>query len=357
MSDTQDGQQAQEPPAQGTAADTPPLPAFEDVVAARQRIAGMALVTPTIESPILNARISARIFLKAETLQRTGSFKFRGAHNLISQIPPGGAPGGVVACSSGNHAQGVAEAARLAGLAAAIVMPGDAPELKVARTRRSGAEVILYDRDTQDRDEIARTLCAERGAVFVPPYDHPDIMAGQGTVGLELHEQMAAAGAVPAAVLVPCSGGGLSSGVALAIKHLNPESAVYAVEPEGFDDYARSLRSGQRERNDAMSGSICDALLIAQPGKLTFALNKGLLAGGLAVSDTQVCEAMHFAFEELKLVVEPGGAVALAALLSGMFKPPPDGAVGVVLSGGNVDRQAYCRLIAQEPDPDSGARW
>jgi len=347
MTDELESQQAGDAAAEISRADAdmPALPAFEDVVAARQRIAGMALVTPAFESPIVNARTGARIFLKAETLQRTGSFKFRGAHNLISQIPSGSATGGGVACSSGNHAQGVAEAARLAGLPAAIVMPRDAPELKVARTRRSGAEVIFYDRDTQDRDEIARALCTERSAVFVPPYDHPDIMAGQATVGLELHEQMAAAGAVPAAVLVPCSGGGLSSGVALAIRHLSPESAVYCVEPEGFDDYARSLKSGKRERNDVMSGSICDALLIAQPGELTFALNKELLAGGLVVSDAQVREAMRFAFEELKLVVEPGGAVALAALLSGSFKPARDSAVGVVLSGGNVDPQAYCGFI------------
>jgi threonine dehydratase len=323
----------------------PHLPAFDDVAMARKRIAGAAQVTPALESMVLNERVGTRVLLKAETLQRTGSFKFRGAHNRISQITPADAPGGVVACSSGNHAQGVAEAARLAGLPAAIVMPRDAPEMKVARTRRSGAEVVLYDRDTEDREEIACRLCGERGAVFVPPYDHPDIIAGQGTAGLELYEQATAAGARLDAVLAPASGGGLVSGVALAIRHLAPHCAVLCVEPELFDDHARSLASGKRERNARMSGSICDALMSPEPGEITFAINQRLLAGALTASDEDVRAAMRFAFEELKLVVEPGGAVALAALLSGKYRSEGAGAIGVVLSGGNVDPKWFCELI------------
>jgi len=323
----------------------PRLPTFDDVVAGRERIAGAAHVTPALESAFVNERVGARVFLKAETLQRTGSFKFRGAHNRISQIAPADAPGGIVACSSGNHAQGVAEAARLAGLRAAIVMPRDAPHMKIARTRRAGAEVVLYDRDNEDRDEIACKLCLERDALFVPPFDHPDIIAGQGTAGLELCEQAQAAGARLSAVLVPVSGGGLAAGVALAVKRRLPGCAVHGVEPEGFDDYARSLRSGQRERNPRMSGSICDALLTAQPGVLTFALNQTLLSGCLSVSDDEARAAMRFAFEELKLVVEPGGAVALAALLAGHLRREDDCAIGVVLSGANVDPRAFCALI------------
>ncbi|MFP4538134.1 MAG: threonine/serine dehydratase, partial [Dichotomicrobium sp.] len=328
------------------AADRAALPRFDDVLAAREQIAAFAVRTPTLESPILNERFGARVFLKAETLQRTGSFKFRGAYNCISRIDPASAPGGIVACSSGNHAQGVAEAARLAGLQATIVMPRDAPPLKIFRTRRSGAEIVLFDRDTEDREELARKLCGERDAVYVPPFDHPEVIAGQGTAGLELCEQVNEAGARLVTVLTPASGGGLASGVALAVRHLMPECAVYTVEPEGFDDYARSLDSGRRMRNERLSGSICDSLLIGEPGRITFALSQPLLAGGLAVSDAEAREAMRFAFEELKLVVEPGGAVGLAALLSGRIEPPADGAVGLILSGGNVDAQTFCDMLA-----------
>ena len=343
MSQTQDRSEA----ARGTAPQSGPrLPAFEDVLAARKRIAGYAVHTPALESPILNERVGARVLLKAETLQRTGAFKFRGAHNCISQIDKAAWPGGVVACSSGNHAQGVAEAARLAGLPATIVMPRDAPKLKLERTRRAGAEVVLFERDTEDREAIACKLCGERGALYVPPYDHPDIIAGQGTAGLELHERAKAMDARLSAVLAPASGGGLVSGIALAIKHLAPDCAVYSVEPEGFDDYARSLETGQRERNARLSGSICDSLLIGQPGEITFALSRDLLSGGFVVSDDEARAAMRFAFEELKLVVEPGGAVGLAALLSGRFQPRGDGVVGVILSGGNVDPETFCELTA-----------
>jgi len=343
MTEVQDHQDSAKNTEAGSGQD---MPTVDDVYAARERIAAHACRTPTLESEMLNTHVGCRVLLKAETLQRTGSFKFRGAHNRIQRIVPGSAPGGVVACSSGNHAQGVAEAARLAGLPAVILMPRDAPALKVARTRRAGAEVIFFDRDNDDREELACHLCGERNALYVPPYDHPDIIAGQGTAGLELCEQTEAAGTRLRAVLVPISGGGLAAGVALAVKHHLPDCAVHGVEPEGFDDYARSLRSGQRERNPRMSGSICDALLVAQPGVLTFALAQRLLSDGLSVSDSQVRDAMRFAFEELKLVVEPGGAVALAALLSGRFRPHGGGAVGVILSGGNVDPKWFCELIA-----------
>lgn len=322
----------------------PRLPTYDDVLAAANRLGALAVRTPLIEHPILNDRAGGRVLLKLETLQRVGSFKFRGAFNAISQIDPARFPGGVVACSSGNHAQGVAAAAMMCGMDSLIVMPRDAPELKIARTKRYGAEVVTYDRETEDRDAIAQTLCAERNAAFIPPFDHFDVIAGQGTVGLELMQQAEAMNAIPDAVLAPCSGGGLVSGVALAVKHANATTEVYSAEPEDFDDMARSLASRRRERNEKMSGSICDALLVATPGELTFALAKQLLAGGTVVSDDEVRAAVRFAFEELKLVVEPGGAAALAAILSG--KVPAFGrTVACVLSGGNIDPALFSEII------------
>jgi threonine dehydratase len=320
------------------------LPTFEDVAAAAKRIEGLAVRTPLIESTILNDRVQARVLIKPENQQRTGAFKFRGAYNLISQIDRADWPGGVTTCSSGNHAQGVAEAARLCGLPAAIVMPADAPALKLARTRRSGADVVAYDRNSEDREAIAARLGEERRAIFVPPYNSPDIIAGQGTLGRELMEDARALDAEPDAVLAPCGGGGLISGVALAVKHAREATEVYAVEPEGFDDHARSLASGRRETNEALSGTICDALMAPTPGELTFAINSRLLSGALAVCDTEVRRAVRFAFEELKLVLEPGGAVALAALLAGRF----DGAgktVAIILSGGNIDRALFAEIL------------
>src|SRR5690606_21561186 len=248
------------------------LPTYEDVVAAAERLGKLAIRTPLIEHPVLNDRTGGRVLLKLETLQRVGSFKFRGAYNAISQLDRARFPGGVVACSSGNHAQCVAAAAMMCGMDALIVMPRDAPELKIARTKRYGAEVVTYDRETDDRDAIARSLCAERHAEFIPPFDHSEVIAGQGTVGLELMEQAGAMNAMPDAVLAPCSGGGLVTGVALAVKQANPAAEVYSAEPVGFDDLARSLASGRRERNEKLSGSICDALLAPSPGELTFAL-------------------------------------------------------------------------------------
>lgn len=320
------------------------LPTFADVLAARERIGALAVRTPLIEHPALNERTGGRILLKAENLQRVGAFKFRGAYNAIVQVDPQRFPGGVVACSSGNHAQGVAAAASLAGLRSAIVMPADAPAMKVARTRAFGGEVITYDRETEDRDAIARRICGERKAALIHPFDDPDVMAGQGTAGLELMEQARTIGATPDAVLVCCSGGGLAGGVSLAVKELSPSTAVHTVEPAGFDDFARSLASGERQRNPRLSGSICDALLVQTPGELTFAVARGRFAPGLVVTDEETRAAVKFAFEELKLVVEPGGAVALAAVLAGKL-PLAGRTVACLLSGGNVDAKLYASII------------
>ncbi len=321
-----------------------PLPTIDDVLSAARQIKPYAIHTPLIESAVLNERVGARVFVKAEIFQRTGSFKFRGAYNAISRLNAADWPGGVVACSSGNHAQGVAEAARLCGLKAVIVMPADAPRLKIARTKGGGAEVVLYDREREDRNAIALALCSEKRAAFVPPFDHPMVMAGQGTTGLEIISQMGAEADQLEAVLVPTSGGGLAAGVGLAVKHHRPQCEVYCVEPEGFNDYGRSLATGAREKNAKPSGSICDALLVGEPGEKTFAVNRGQLSGGLAVSDAEAMQAMAFAFYELKLVLEPGGAVGLAALLSGKYKPR-GGAIAVIASGGNVDPALFARAI------------
>lgn len=324
------------------------LPSIEDVRDAAAGIRPYAIHTPLIESAFLNDRIGARVFLKAEVLQRTGSFKFRGAYNCVSRIDRKAYPGGVVACSSGNHAQGVAEAARLCEIHSTIIMPSDAPAMKVERTRRSGADVIHYDRYSEDRDAIAAALATQKSAQFVSPFDDTHVIAGQGTVGLEIAEQAKFLGVELEAVLAPCSGGGLSSGISIAMEETMPGCGVYTVEPDGFDDYARSLKSGQRERNAADARSICDALLMAQPGELTFAVAHKRLAGGIAVPDDDTRAAVAFAFNELKLVVEPGGAIGLAALLSGHYKGKGQ-PIAVVLSGGNIASSmlSECLLAAE----------
>ena len=323
------------------------LPTYGDVLAARQRLRNLASLTPLIEHPALNAAVGARVFLKAENLQRVGAFKFRGAYNKIAQIDQSAFPGGVVACSSGNHAQGVAAAASLRGLKSVIVMPSDAPRLKIERTRAFGGEVVPYDRAKEDRDAIARDLCEKRGAAYVHPFDDPDVIAGQGTVGLEMMEQAAALGAVPDMVLVGASGGGLISGVSIAVKEMSPSTQIWSVEPEGFDDLARSLAKGARQRNTRLSGSVCDALMAATPGELTFEMARQNLAGGLSVTDEEAKAAVRFAFRELKLVVEPGGAVSLAAILA--KKLPFEGkTVAAVLSGGNVDPALFAEIILDE---------
>jgi threonine dehydratase len=320
------------------------LPTIADVRDAAKRLLPLAVVTPLIEHPALNEIAGGRVLLKAENLQRVGAFKFRGAYNAVSRVDPARYPGGVIACSSGNHAQGVAAAATLCGLTSAIVMPADAPALKIARTRGFGAEVISYDRVTEDRDAIARRLCEDRRAAFVHPFDDFYVIAGQGTVGLELMAECAQRGATPDAVLVCCSGGGLVTGVSLAVKAANPMTEVYSVEPAGFDDFARSLKSGQRERNAQMAGSICDALMSPTPGVLTFDIAQQTMAGGLAVTDDEARTAVRFAFEHLKIVLEPGGAVALAAVLARKL-PTRGRTIACVLSGGNVDPQLFADII------------
>ena len=322
-----------------------PLPTAADVDAAAQRLAGVALRTPLVTSPVLDAVTQGRVFLKAEILQRTGSFKFRGAYNKLSSIPQHDRARGVVAFSSGNHAQGVAAAAKLLGMPAVIVMPSDAPRPKRERTAALGAEVVLYDRVRENRQTIAQEIAQKRGAALVPPYDDPLVIAGQGTAGREIIEDLAALGLAPDAVVVTASGGGLTAGIALAVKARVPEARVYTAEPEGFDDHARSFRSGAREKNAALTGTICDALMAQTPGELTFAINRTLVTEGAAVSDEEVGAAVAFAFRELKLVVEPGGAVALAALLSGKIDVKGKIAVAV-LSGGNVDPGLFYKLVA-----------
>src|SRR3984893_803084 len=321
------------------------LPTAADVDAAARRLEGVALRTPLLTSPVLDALTGARVFLKPETLQRTGSFKFRGAYNKLASIPPEHRAGGVVAFSSGNHAQGVAAAARLLGMRCVIVMPRDAPRAKRERTAALGAEVVLYDRARDDREVIARDIAARRGAILVPPYDDALVIAGQGTAGREIVEDLAAHGLVPDVIVVTASGGGLTAGIALAVRARAPNAALYTAEPQGFDDHARSFRSGQREQNAAVSGTICDALMARTPGKLTFAINQSLVGAGVVASDAEVAAAVAFAFSELKLVVEPGGAVALAALMT--RKVDVRGKVAVaVLSGGNVDPELFSRLVA-----------
>jgi threonine dehydratase len=262
----------------------------------------------------------------------------------VAQVDKAEFPGGVVACSSGNHAQGVAAAATLMGLKSAIVMPADSPRIKMERTRAFGAEVVPYDRVKEDRDAIARELCSSRRAALVHPFDDVDVIAGQGTAGLEMMEQAEAVGAIPDIVLVGASGGGLISGVSIAVKEKSPSTIIYSVEPAGFDDLARSLASGTHQRNAKLSGSICDALLAATPGEITFEVAKRNLAGGLSVTDEEARAAVRYAFEELKLVVEPGGAVSLAVILAGKI-PLQGKTVAALLSGGNIDPSLFAEII------------
>jgi threonine dehydratase len=315
-----------------------------DIFAASETIKPFAVRTPLLSSPALDEATGARVFLKPELLQRTGSFKFRGAYNKVASIPPAARAGGVVAFSSGNHAQGVAAAARLFKIPATIVMPADSPKTKRERTKAFGAEVVLYDRDREDREAIARGLCDKNGATLVPPFDDPKIIAGQGTLGREIADDLAALGIVPDIVAGPASGGGLMAGVAVGIKTRFPDATIVIAEPEGFDDHARSLASGHRERHPASGRTICDALMSPIPGELTFSINQKLVSAGAVASDAQVGEAMKFAFREFKLVVEPGGAVALAALLNGKLNAKGK-TVAIVLSGGNVDADLFAKLI------------
>jgi threonine dehydratase len=316
-----------------------------DIDAAAKVVAPVAVRTPLLSFPVLDERVGGKVFLKPEMLQRTGSFKFRGAFNKLASIPQERRSGGVVAFSSGNHAQGVAAAAKLLNMQATIVMPADSPLTKRERTKAYGAEVVLYDRDREDREAIAREIAGKRGATLVRPYDDPFVIAGQGTAGREIAEDMAARGLVPDVVVAPASGGGLIAGVATAVKARFPKAEVIVAEPEGYDDHALSLRAGHREAHPAAGRTICDALMAAMPGEITFAINSKLLSKGVSASDTEVGAAVAFAYRELKLVVEPGGAVGLAALLAGRIEAR-DKNVVIVLSGGNVDADLFARLVA-----------
>ena len=326
--------------------DPPGLPTIDDVRAAAERIKGKAVLTPLLESPSLNRRFGARLLVKAEPLQRTGSFKFRGAYNTLVQFNERQRRAGVVTYSSGNHAQGIAAAAQMLGIPATIVMPADAPAIKVANTKGYGAEVVSYDRYTENREAVGEKIATERGATIVAPYDEPQVIAGQGTTGLEIAAQARAASAKLDAVIVCCGGGGLTAGTAIAITAESAGTSIYCAEPQDFDDTRRSLLAGDRLSNDPKARSICDALLAPTPGKLTFAINRRLLTGGFAVSDTEVQSAMAIAFSELKLVVEPGGAVSLASVLAGKY-PLAGKTVAVVASGGNVDRETYAAALAR----------
>jgi threonine dehydratase len=314
-----------------------------DIEAAAERLQGVAVRTPLLRNDELDRIAGGPVLVKAENLQVVGSFKIRGAYNLMSQLPPATTGQGVVAFSSGNHAQGVAMAGRLLGMPTAIVMPEDAPVAKMDNTRRLGGEVITYDRYTGDREAIARDIAEERGAQLVPSYDHDHIIAGQGTVGLEIAEQALEMALPPDQVLVNCGGGGLSAGSGVALKARLPGVSVHTVEPAGFDDTARSLQAGERLRVSPDARSICDALLADSPGRLPFEIHQSLFGPGVVVSDAEVREAMRFAFRHLKLVVEPGGAVSLAAVLSGRI-PTQDKSTAVVISGGNVDIEMFAAI-------------
>lgn len=313
------------------------LPTSDDVNEAAARLSGVAVRTPTLEFTVLNEQAGTRVLLKPEIFQITGTFKFRGAYNRLSRLTAQERPHGVVAFSSGNHAQGVAAAARLLEIPATIVMPQDAPAIKIERTRALGATVVFFDRYTEDREVIAADLASQTGAVVVPSYDDPHIIAGQGTAALELFEDAATRDISISSLLIPCGGGGLTAGSVLAQEALSPKTGIFTVEPEGYDDHARSFASGNRESADISQKSICDALLSPMPGELTFAINRTGVKSGLVVSEREVLGAMRFAFAELKLVVEPGGCVALAALLNGKIATQSHDTVAIVLSGGNVD--------------------
>lgn len=323
---------------------TGPLPTIEDVRDAAKQIAGKAVRTPLLESAALNRRVGGRVLVKAEVLQRTGSFKFRGAFNRISRLTSAERPGGVVAFSSGNHAQGVAAAAHLEGVRAVIVMPADAPAMKIAGTKSWGASVVTYDRLREDREAIGARIARERDAVLVKPYDDFHVISGQGTAGLEIAADLKALGLRPDAVITPASGGGLNAGIGLAIHGAFPAAQLYTAEPAGFDDHARSFVAGKRLRNEDGGTTFCDALMASEPGELTFAVARPRQTGGLAASEAETARAMAVAFADLKLVLEPGGAVALACVLAGRIETK-DKVFVVVASGGNVDPAIFARAL------------
>lgn len=322
---------------------------FEGVQDAARQLLGHAVRTPLIESPALNERLGGRVLLKAETLQRAGAFKFRGAWNRISRLTPDELVRGVVAYSSGNHAQAVACAARMMGAPAIIVMPADSPKVKVEGVIAFGGEVRMYDRYRESREAIGEEIAATRGSVLVRPFDDPFVIEGQGTTGLEMLEQAEAVGARIDQLLCGASGGGLIAGINLSMAALSPDTPVIGVEPEAYNDTALSLAAGERRTHAPAPGTICDALMTDRPGELTFPINRRLRSV-VTVSDAEVAEAVRFAFRALKLVVEPGGAVSLAALLAGKVEAR-DRTTALVLSGGNVDPALFSAIIEDRFDP------
>jgi len=326
------------------------LPDYSDIEAAAQRIAPWAVVTPLLESPALNERVGVRVLLKAEPFQRTGSFKFRGACNRLLLIPQAERKRGVIAFSSGNHAQGVAAAAALFDLPATIVMPSDAPRAKIDGTRCYGAKVVSYDRKHDDREAIARQIQEETGATLIKPFDDPFIVAGQGTAGREMAAQAQALGTRIDRVLVPASGGGVVSGIALAFAHDSPATKVMSVEPEGYEGMALSLIAGRRTPASADKPSMADALQAPMPGEVPFAVAKQYLAGGITVADEALAKAVSYAVRVLKIVIEPSGGAGLAALLSSKLHNQEE-VIGIVLSGGNADPETIADCCARFPQP------
>jgi threonine dehydratase len=321
------------------------VPTYEDVLSAAQTLQGEAVRTPLMRCDALDAATGCQVFVKPENLQRTGSFKFRGAFNAISRLTDQERDKGVLASSSGNHAQGVGEASRLFGCSSTIVMPADAPAMKVKRTKALGAKVVHFDRASEDRDVVLEGIEKETGGVVIHPFNNAMVIAGQGTVGLEIAEDIKAAELQLDRMVACTGGGGLTSGIALSIKHHFPEANIHSVEPVGFDDYKRSLDSGKLECNATTAGSICDAIIAPMPGAIGFEINKNLLHSGLVVTDDEALAAIKFAYEELKLVVEPGGAVALAAVLK-HGKEWAGETIAIVLSGGNIDPDVFVRAIS-----------
>ena len=330
-------------------------PTLAEVRDASRALEGIATRTPTLENQDVNARLEGRLLIKAETAQRTGSFKFRGAYNRIRQMDGAARQRGAIAYSSGNHAQAVALAARLFDTSALIVMPSDAPAMKMENTRALGAEIVTYHRGSETREAVAERIQAEGDRVMVPPNEDRRVMAGAGTVALELFAQAADLGARPDAVLVPCGGGGLTAATAIVMQALSPSTRVYGVEPEQFDDTYRSLEAGKRLANPKGRETICDSIMTDMPGALTFAINKDLLAGVLRVSDDEVRAAMAFAYRHFKVVIEPGGAVGLAAVLSGKVDIEQQ-TVAVIATGGNVEAERFCAALRAANARERGGR-
>jgi len=313
---------------------------------AAKRLKGVAVRTPLLECPALNERAGGRILLKAEVLQHYGSFKLRGAYNRLSQLSEEERKNGVLAWSSGNHAQGVAYASKLLGCSATIIMPADAPTIKADNVRKLGAEIITYDRYTEDRETLGEKLALERGLALAPSYDHPHIIEGQGTVALETFEQAAAMGAHLDGFIACCGGGGLTAGCATILEDISPETDLWIAEPEGYDETWASIRDGKRHTADVSQPTICDAIATPTPGKLTLPILERRVRGGLTISEKDAAEAMAFAFKTLKLIVEPGGAVALAGILSGKYNAQGK-IIALTLSGGNVDWHNFVSITKQ----------